>query len=72
MLGGHAHNYFADAIWFGAALVPFALIALLLVASALEDPLRVRAAARRERAAGTGRVVRSFAPLRRSAIATTD
>ena len=72
MLVGHAHNYFADAVGFGAALIPFLLIALLIVAAALEEPLRVRAAARRERAAGAGRVVRSFASLRRSAIATTD
>lgn len=72
MLAGHAHNYLVDAIGFGAALIPFLLIAALLVASALEEPLRVRAAARRERAAGAGRVARSFVPLCRSAIAATD
>ena len=72
MLVGHAQNYFGDTIGFAIALIPFLLLAALLVASALEEPLRVRAAARRERATGVKHVVSSFTPLGRSAVATPD
>jgi hypothetical protein len=46
MFGGRGQDYFYDGLAFALSLIPFALIAALLVASLLEEPLKVRAAAR--------------------------
>jgi heme exporter protein D len=46
MFGGYGQDYFYDSLAFGLSLIPFGLIAALLVASLLEEPLKVRAEAR--------------------------
>lgn len=43
MFGGHGQDYFYDALAFAISLVPIFLVAALIVASYLEEPLRVRA-----------------------------
>jgi hypothetical protein len=43
VFGGHGQDYFYDTIAFAISLIPFFFIAALIVASYLEEPLRVRA-----------------------------
>lgn len=49
MFGGQGQDYFYDGVAFAASLVPFAFVAALIVASLLEEPLKVRAALRERR-----------------------
>lgn len=43
MFGGHGQDYFYDTLGFVISLIPFVLIAALIVAARLEEPLRTRA-----------------------------
>ena len=46
MFGGHGQDYFYDTVAFALSLIPFAFIAALIVASLVEEPLKLRATAR--------------------------
>jgi hypothetical protein len=50
MFGGHGQDYFSDSIAFALSLIPFALIAALIVASLRKEPLKPRATVRERRA----------------------
>ena len=43
MFGGHGQDFFYDNLAFAISLIHFAFVAALIVASVLEEPLRVRA-----------------------------
>ena len=43
MFGGHGQDHFYDSLAFAISLIPILFIAALIVASYLEEPLRVRA-----------------------------
>lgn len=46
MFGGHGQDFFYDTIAFAISLIPFGLVAALIVASLVQEPLRVRAVVR--------------------------
>jgi ABC-type sugar transport system permease subunit len=46
IFGGLGQNFFYDDVAFAISLIPFVLVAALIVASLLEEPLKVRAAVR--------------------------
>jgi hypothetical protein len=46
MFGGQGQNFFYDDVSFAISLIPFGFVAALIVASLLEEPLKVRAAVR--------------------------
>jgi hypothetical protein len=49
IFGGQGQNFFYDDIAFVLSLIPFVFVAALIVASRLEEPLRVRAAVRKRK-----------------------
>jgi hypothetical protein len=46
MFSGHGQDYLLDNLAFIISLVPFILVAALIVASLVEEPLRVRVTVR--------------------------
>jgi len=49
IFGGQGQNFFYDDVAFALSLIPFVLVAALIVASRLEEPLRVRATIRKRK-----------------------
>jgi hypothetical protein len=49
MFVGQGHDYFQDSVAFALSLIPIACVAALIVASLLEEPLRVRATVRKRK-----------------------
>lgn len=47
MFSGHGQDFFYDSIALAISTIPVVFVAALIAASLLEEPLRVRAAARR-------------------------
>ena len=41
MFGGHGHDYFYDSLAFALSLIRFAVVAALVVASLLDQPLKL-------------------------------
>jgi ABC-type sugar transport system permease subunit len=46
MFSSHGQDYFFDSIAFLISLIPFGLVAALIVASLVQEPLKARAAVR--------------------------
>lgn len=46
MFGGHGQDFFYDSVAFAISLIPFGFVAALIVASLVQEPLRVRAVVR--------------------------